>query len=48
MDLITVVVAKAEWIEETVRVLDDLTKHLFIAECQFVGSVAELVKASFL
>ena len=30
MDLMTMVMTNIEWIEETVRALDDLTKHLFI------------------
>ena len=31
-DLITVAMTRIDWIEETVRVLDDLTKHSFIAK----------------
>ncbi|XP_076820954.1 uncharacterized protein LOC143466202 [Clavelina lepadiformis] len=34
MDLITVLMMRYEWIQEIVRVLDDLTKHSFIAKCQ--------------
>ncbi|XP_076805803.1 uncharacterized protein LOC143449468 [Clavelina lepadiformis] len=34
MDLITVLMTRYEWIQEIVRVLDDLTKHSFITKCQ--------------
>ena len=33
-DLITVAITRIDRIEETVRVLEDLTKHSFIAKCQ--------------
>ena len=34
MDLVTVLMTRYEWIEDSVRVLDDLTNHSFIAKSQ--------------